>query len=218
MTTGKKKIKNYDPSVCPFKKSDMVEINGSIYKGLAEVLAVMLAWPKGEASYSWSYSLPLPQMLIRTRSGETLRLDGKDLFEGMAKATQAAIPEPQTLETILKKVVVDSSQAYADLGEDPDEDGSKKSLFQSCKSILPFLKPLLDQKVFFGGVEDGDDVESVELGEFDSHTFHFRSVKTGRAMRNSGQAGFELSIKVDGYAPTTFELKVSESYWWGKEE
>lgn len=212
MNIKMKRVKDYPPTICPFKEGDTVEIISTLHKynGLAKVEGVLLKWPKGEdePAFCWSCDEPTPQVLLRLADGRELRMDGKDLMKRKIKATKKLMRPHLSLKKELERIIVDLSQANEDLGYPTESGNAKTTLYEFCKSILVFLKPLLNKKVYLE-----EELSKIELGEFDNYTFNFRACKEGQAMRNSGIPEFKLSITVDGYAPTVFSLEVSEIYY-----
>ncbi len=153
---------------------------------------------QGELMYCWSYNRPFPQMIVTFENGHQERYCGQDAIDKFVKTTEKEFKENVSLQKLMDSVTV---VTYF-------EEEHSQTLTEACKNILPFIQPLLDKPVH------SLDEDRIALGEFDSTILTITSVAEGKAMRNSGSKAFVLKIRLDGYAPNTFELKINETYFW----
>jgi hypothetical protein len=198
-----------------FKVGDSVDVllpDGKTWKFGQEITHIIEKYPeaKGELMWGIPWGNPFPLIGISI-DGRGLHADGTDIEKGNIKHSEKKIEKPRSLEEELSSIIVDKSEAYTDLDEE-DSSGAKGSLWSHMPELLQeLIKPLLKMNVF------PCDIRTASLGEFDNASFTLTSTKIGRAVRNSGQPGFVLTITVDGYAPTTMDLQINEAFYWGEE-
>ena len=199
------------PKEFVFNNGDIVEVTGILKSGVGKIFNSYYPTkqPKGELLYCFTYSESFPQLDVNFEDGKRIHYNGNDLLQGKIKKTDKTFNEAKKLRDWMNELIIDTTQACKDLSYlDEGTEEVKETLFEESKDIIKFISPLLDEDVFV------DTHEEIFLGEFDSHTYVFKSANIGSALRNSGIPAFELFIYVDGYAPVTFELKVSEVYFW----
>lgn len=198
-----------------FKEGQTVEVqlpNSNEFSiGVISSIITEVPKGKGELMYGipWGNPLPLIGVKMVHHNNKLLWADGNDVKNSTIRATEKVILPAQSLRKELEDIVVDLSPAAKELGEEACE---PTSLLNTCSNIENLLLPLMEEEVF------ACEKRSAILGEFDHEVFEFRSTKVGRMMRHQGVPGFFLKIRVDGYAPPTFELRVTETYWWGKRD
>lgn len=122
---------------------------------------------------------------------------------------------PPKLRDLLGNIYLDRSQAAQELN----------ILDDLHKSIRPFIEPLLEKGVIGPFISDEDAMVckylgnqgiSIGLGEFNSCTLTFKSVKVKDGVDHKVKGdihAFVLKITVNGYEPTTLHLQVNTPFY-----
>jgi len=186
-----------------FNVGDVVVVSGTMRSGIGEIFQVCY-YKKGELPYGFDIRSPKPQVGVKFEDGQKIVYNAFDILDGKLKKTDLSLHLPKTLEEVLKNTIIKRDFDFA-----PDS----ITLWEDTEDLHDFFKPLLNKEVYLKEYK-----KEVDLCEFDRFTYRFSSILEGVLMRNSGVPAFVLKLMVDGYAPTTFDLSISEVYCYGKEE
>lgn len=185
MTIEIKKV----PQEFIFKKGDIVEIKGKLKSVLGKIdfAYYPTTQPDGELAYCFKYNEPFPQIGVRFEDGKGIHYNADDLIAGIVQKSDKQLRVPNKLIDLLKELKVDFSEAYSDLNINCEKEEEVVSLYDCCQErLLKFIDPILEKLCYYPS--DTEDIEPI--GEFDSHTYTFKSSIEGKAMRNAGVPAF----------------------------
>ena len=204
-------------------KGDICDAHGQLIQGVVEIEA---AWdydnkPTSEIAYGWSTSNPWPQVRVKgiapENAGKQIVFDAQDILDGnlvLHDGEYVPVVLKRPLREWLDMIIIDDGQSAIDMGYTPGDPRTLRETVKPRKIIWQLLTSFLDaMSVSYsgkGGKYPVTEEKTYYLGEFDAHEFWFESASKGYAMRNSGVPAFSIRVVVDGYAPPTMSLKVTE--------
>lgn len=204
-------------------KGDICDAHGQLIQG---VVRIEIAFdydnrPKGEVAYGFDTSAPFPQVMVKgidaNNAGHKVVFDAQDILDGKLAKHDGEFEEVITkrlLSEWLGMIWVDTTQAAHDMGFIPK---GPFTLLEEVKSAHPIMWQLVEHFLEYEVTAQRShadaplsSMESIQLGEFDAASLRFVSTVSGTAFRCGGLPAFELTVRLDGYAPLVVMITTTE--------